>query len=495
MASGEGRGRIRSSMSEPDANWRPFWERIERIFDVKRPAADPALFAERPAKYNSLLRLGQKLRRPGRGTDGQYSRYLVAGTIGNGKTSELYRLASHLTDTRLVIYVDLYRHFEQTVGDPAAMDRLEPWELLGLLGLVIVRAGEDRFGHEWGEELKRLGTALDDLRKSNDDEGASLDLASLARGIAVAAGGVAGAALGGPIGALVAGKIGDTATEAGLAVIKAAADATDWKWSIGLSERKLRRDGEPEVKALVAAVNSLIMALQREYVRRLVLVVDGIDRVRDEQRLRSLFVDSSLLSELVCDAVVTGPEFMLHGISQEIRYFKSIELCNVPVLDRNDPARIGPGLGFFRELVDKRVAAVRRQSRPASELLPADPFPDEVVERLAYYSGGVVREFIRMAHAVAGEAWEANAPSVTLAMVDVVLDEFRSAKQTRLTIGEIELLYGVMTDREHGLPSDATAFELLRQQRLLPYPNDNPWYYPHPLLTLSLLKPARGSAS
>lgn len=127
--------------------------------------------------------------------------------------------------------------------------------------------------------------------------------------------------------------------------------------------------------------------------------------------------------------------------------------------------------------------------------MPAEPFPDEVIERLAYYSGGVVREFIRMAHTAASEAWEANAPSLTLDMVDVVLDEFRRAKQTRMTVGEIELLRAVMIDPEHGLPSDPAAFELLRQQRLLPYPNDNPWYYPHPLLTLSLLTPTRGSAS
>lgn len=321
-------------MSEPEPDprphWRPYWERIETIFDVKLPATDPALFAERPARYNSLLRLRQLLRRAKRGTDGQYSRYLVAGTIGNGKTSELVRLASQLTDTRLVIYVDLYRHFEQTVGDPAAMDRLEPWELLGLLGLVIVRAGEDRFGHKWGAELERLGGALNELRKSDAGDGASLDLVKLARGIVAAAGGVAGAAL-----------------ETGPAVIKAAADATDWKWQIGLEGRKQRRDGELEVKALVAAVNSLIMTLQHELKRPLVLVIDGIDRVREEQRMRDLFVDSSLLSELYCDVVVTGPEFMLHGISQEIRYFKSIELCNVPVLNRGDPARIGPGLEFF----------------------------------------------------------------------------------------------------------------------------------------------------
>jgi hypothetical protein len=100
-----------------------------------------------------------------------------------------------------------------------------------------------------------------------------------------------------------------------------------------------------------------------------------------------------------------------------------------------------------------------------------------------------------MTHGVAGEAWEANAPSVTLAMVDVVLQEFRQWKQSRLSKGEIALLRQVMDDPEHGVPTDDMALRLLRQLRLLPYPNENPWYYPHPLLTLSLLKPTRGSAS
>lgn len=483
------------SQTDWQTDWRPFWRRIEGIFDPARPAQDPALFAQRPRDYDSMHRLHKRLRRGGHGTDGQYSRYIVAGTVGNGKTSELYHLAAGLARARLVVYVDLWSHFEQTVGDPSALDRLEPWELIGLMGLVVVRAGQDRFGHEWGPELKAFERSLEALRGPESDTGASLNLVKLARGITVAAGGALGAAFGGPIGAVVAAKVGDTATDAGLTLIKAAADALDWTWRIGVPNRKQRQDQDPEVKALVAAVNSLIMALQSARTERLVLIIDGIDRVREEPRLRTLFVDSSLLAELICDAVVTGPEFMLHGLSQNVRDFRPVELCNVPVLNQQTPAEHGPGVAFFRELVGKRVSAVAGQAKPQGEAAPEQPFSNEVIDRLAYYSGGLVRDFVRMTHTVASEAWEANAPTVTMAMVDEVLQEFRGWKQSRMTLGEIKLLREVMDDPTHGLPSDAMAFELLRQQRLLPYPNENPWYYPHPLLTLSLLKPAPGSAS
>jgi hypothetical protein len=119
-------------MSEPESNWRPYWEQIEQLFDAAVPVKDPALFAARPDKYNAMIRLQQKLRRPRRaGPDGQYARYLVAGTIGNGKTSELFHLGWQLTDTRMVVFIDLWQHFEQTVREPDAMERLEPWESMG----------------------------------------------------------------------------------------------------------------------------------------------------------------------------------------------------------------------------------------------------------------------------------------------------------------------------------------------------------------------------
>ena len=471
-------------MSAP-ATHRPFWQAIEAIFDPLTPA-DAALYTERPAKYDATRRLAKDLRRPR--VDRNYRRALIAGTVGNGKTSTLLHLAGELTRGRLVVFLDLWRHFERSVGDVAALDRLEPWELLGLLGLALVRAGEDRFGHRWGNEPRRLEAALARLQKYDTPEGPSVDLVKLASSLAIAAGGALSAASGVPVGELLSDVVGEVAADASLKALDGAADAAARTWRIGQSGRRARQDQEPEVRAVVQAVNTLILGLQRALDRPLVFVIDGLDRIRNEARLEALFIGSSLLAELDCDAVVSGPEFMLHGASQRVRGFDCLEFSNLPVLQRADPSQLSAaGRDFFRDLVARRVAALARPD-PWALAAPPDPLPAPVIDHLAYYSGGIVRDFVRLVHALAGEAWEADVPAATRAMADLVLDDLRLWKQQRIHAGEIELLRTVMKDPAHGLPSSPHTVDLLRQQRLLPYPNDNQWYYPHPLLTMTLLK-------
>lgn len=459
----------------------PFWEEIEAIFDPKVAAVDQALFAERDPAYNPLANIERALRRPTKTN----RKYLVVGTVGNGKTSELYHFADKLGEHRMIVLVDLWRHFQEGVRDPGALSRLEPWELLGLLGLAIYRAGEERLGHKWGDEPKALQKALEDLRKSDQGEGPAIDVVGLARTMTIAASGAAGAVVGGPVGALVAGKIGQAATDTGLAVLESAGKSFNWR--IGLPKHERRED--QDIRQVLDAVNRMMMALHQSYGRRLLLLIDGLDRA-DDDRIRTLFVDSALLGDLICDAVWTAPRSIRRAHGHETRGFETQELCNVSVLRRDDPRVPGLGLEFYHALVAKRVEAVRRELRSPG---PQNPFPEPMIDRLAYYSGGLSRDFVRMVQIAAGEAWDAKAESLTDAIVDFTLREARRLKEADLNRKEIELLEQVMTDPERRLPEGDMAAALVDQQRLLAYPNETTWYYPHPLLTLALLKPKLSS--
>ncbi|MEM9455345.1 MAG: hypothetical protein AAGF11_14280 [Myxococcota bacterium] len=469
-----------------------FWEVVGEVFDPKQPVRDPALFAERKPEYDEMGRLEKLLRRP---FDDQ--KYLVAGSVGNGKTSSLIHLSSNLAQHRMVVFVDLWAHFQGRVRDVSALDRVEPWELVGLLGLAIIRAGEQRFGHSWGDEPKVLEAALAKLRESEDGgDAAEIDVMKLARGLAVAAGGVVGAVTGGPVTAALGAGAAGTAMGAGLKVLDVASDATRWTWRLGLGDGRRRSDQDSEVRDVLHAVNALILKLQGEYGKRLVLVVDGIDRVRDPGRLEVLFVHSSLLGELSCDEVFTVPTAVFDGAAHHAVAFASYELCNVPVLRREDPSSIGPDIEFFHQLVAKRLVYITARLADQGGTVPCDdPIPAAVIDKLAYYSGGLVREFVRMIVFAAGEAWEARAEAISDEIVLEVLRNSRGLKESRITKGEIALLEQVMEDPEHQLPDGPMARELLREQRLLPYPNETPWYYPHPLLTLVVLRPGSRSAS
>jgi hypothetical protein len=464
---------------------RAFWEEVEAIFDPEVAVVDPGLFVEREPAYNPLSHIERALRRPTRVN----RKYLLTGTVGNGKTSELYHFADQLGSDRMIVLIDLWRHFQDGVGDPAAMSRLEPWELLGLLGLAIYRAGDEHFGHRWGDEPKALEKALEDLRKADQDDGPKIDLVSLAKTMAIGVSGAAGALAGGPVGALVAAKIGQAATDTGLAMLESAGKSVQWSWRIGLPKNKRRED--QDVRQVLDAVNRMILALNQAYGRRLLLLVDGLDRA-SASRIKVLFVESALLGDLVCDAVWTAPRSVrrLHG--HETRGFEAQELCNVPVLLRRDPSQFGPGLGFYRSLVAKRIERVNETlGRPG----PQQPFPERLLDRLAYYSGGLSRDFVRMVRFVASEAWEAQVDAIDDAIVDLALRETRRLKEAQINAKEIELLEGVMIDPARRLPEGDMAAALVDQQRLLAYPNETTWYYPHPLLTLALLGPRPGSPS
>lgn len=257
-----------------------FWQEIGEVFDPKRPVRDAALFAHRKREYDEMRRLEKHLGRP---FDDQ--KYLVAGSVGNGKTSSLLYLSDNLAQRRMVVLFDLWTHFQGRVRDVNALDRLEPWELVGLLGLAVLRAGEEHFGLRWTDEPKALEAALRQLRTAEEGGSeAEIDVARLMRGLVVAAGGVAGAVAGGPITAAIGAGAAKASLDAGLHVLDVASDATTWKWRLGLGGQR-RTDQDEEVRNLLHAVNAIIMRLQKENGQRLVLVVDGIDRVRDPERL------------------------------------------------------------------------------------------------------------------------------------------------------------------------------------------------------------------
>jgi hypothetical protein len=201
-----------------------------------------------------------------------------------------------------------------------------------------------------------------------------------------------------------------------------------------------------------------------------------------------------MLGELDCDALVTAPLMLMRRQGQSVDHFILKDLNNIPVLDRKAPGSPGPGLAFFRELVDKRVAWISKILASAGHSIPKESFPAAIVDQLAYYSGGLAREFINLVRLAAIEALDGGVECLDDEILRRTLREARTRKEYYMTKAEIDLLEAVMLDPDRGLPGDELALDLLQQRRLLAYPNETTWYYPHPLLTLALLKPERGSA-
>ncbi|NJK31852.1 MAG: hypothetical protein HC927_05220 [Deltaproteobacteria bacterium] len=270
------------------------WAELYERFDPEKPAFKKEWRVER--KYSPAQEISAALARP----IGGPKRFMVLGGIGSGKSTELYGIAERRAEAEPVVFVDLVEHFDQRVGDLPALEQVQAWEVLLLVGLALYAAGEEAFGHKWSKDLRKRFDDVGQEFVEDDDDKPTFDAAKLASVVATMAGGAVGGLLGGPLG---------VAAGAGLVGIGQAGGALQWRFKIGVRGRAERSDQEPRVQRLLAVVNSFIADLQSSYSCRLTIFVDGLDRIREVERARALFINSGLLGQVGCDIVVTGPSF------------------------------------------------------------------------------------------------------------------------------------------------------------------------------------------
>lgn len=437
---------------------RKTWEELYRRFDPESPPERRDWIADRPG--SPIESMGAEVGRPF-----GVPHFLLAATPGTGTTTELMRLHARLGQGHRVVFLDLVRHFSERVRDLPALQAITPQEVLFLVGLHVVRFGEETLGLVWPAHIvSRLERAWEDILADGQKSGTSPSVS---------------------VPALVAGlgKAAATALNpaAGLAAsaVSAVVGALDWKLPLGGSHHPLE-DQDQASRALLEAVNDLIGHFQLTYLDRLVVIVDGLDRIDESTGLERLFLRSQLLASLHCATVFAAPFLLRHGLENAgVRGVEFRVLGNARVFSDKDPALAGPEVDFFLNLFRLRAADLGPKGSPGVS--------DALVGRLAQYSGGRVRDFVRMVRNLAGLAWDADAGEATGALVDRVIDDARRQIEHGLNRHHVDLLASVLADPAHRLPEDPAAWELLRFFRLLPYANGFEWYHPHPLLTLRLL--------
>ncbi len=434
----------------------PSWAEIYKWFDPEEPAGE-RWHAER--EQNPVVDILAALDRPDR-----QPKVLLTGTTGTGKTTELLRVASARAAKggEFVVFLDMEKHFSSVVGDAAAIENVSSWEVCFLAGLALLRAAHDRFGHEFDKvQVRELQDAWRDLAKVAELPTPQIDAIKLARSMTLLASGAV-ATTNPAVGA------------AGAALVELASGA---KWDIAFGSRRAKRmeDQETPVKRLLESVNVLIDSFRR-FAMTPLFVIDGLDRVTSFERAEALFLKSTMVQRLDCPLVVSGPFVLRHHLATaNVRRFENVTLHNASVLDHDDPRKPGPGTAFLCELWRKRVGA-------------APLIPEPLLERLAYYSGGRARDFVKLVRKVVDYADTAGAATANEAIVDRAIDAERRILEGGLRKGHVQVLEQVANDPRHELPDGEAAEELLQTLRLLPYRNQSEWFYPHPLLLIAKVR-------
>lgn len=380
-------------------------------------------------------------------------KWVITGSVGCGKSSELIKLADLLHRDYALVPLDL-------PNSVARVDLLQPAEIVFLIGAATVKAAQELWGHEIAKEpQERLVAAFQGLVEDRH-----IDLHQVFEGVALFLGDLAFPG---------AGKLAATVTKSAGQTRKRRRPA-----ELGGKTRPVQ-EGSPDLQQLLEALDAVLQEVRETYRPPLVLV-DGLDKLLELPTIRSLFVTTRILCEPDCAIVYTGPITLMLAPEWKMTgdHFRRVRLSNLvvraPGLDNVQitAQRIADDRGRLRELVRLRLAG--------RKLELGEVFGDDALELLLDSCGGLVRDLIHLINRAIRSALRRDVARIELTDVSAARDELRKDMDITLNTMLREELAHVDA---HGEPSgNPGALGLLLSGYILPYTNGRVWFETHPLL-------------
>ena len=422
------------------------WQPIIRAFDPHKPLSTTeinTLYVEREGS-------------PGRSIaedllyDEDADRlFVMCGSRGSGKSTEIARLTESLQHTRVVVRLDL------STALP------EPHSTVGLvivIGLAALRAHEAWKGDTATHKriTQGLETALQGLLNEQEPTQRKLNISDLVASTA----GVVAVYSPEPISKVIA------ATAAGVA------KASQLAWTPGLGKSALDAPDQVSLNIL-NAVNTALEALTTASGRKPLILADGLDKLTELESLIQVLNRPQLLNDLATPLVLTAPINLMHSTEFNAvrQYAETVPLYNLPVVNPDDDTKLGTGYANLRE-----VFAFRKKHHSLTQHW----LEDSALNLLIRFSGGSIRDFIGLIRDAAKHASRAGKTTIDDDHAQEAIRELRHRLQFPLTEASITLLRSVLTK---GIPPGGEeAANLLFQNYILCYPNGDIWYRPHEVL-------------
>lgn len=437
-------------MTPPDA-----WRRLYKVCDPKERLHidEMNLFVERS---DSVARkIANSL---DAGYDEQ-GKWVICGSVGTGKSTELTKLAELLTGSHLVVGVDLWRA-------AARIDEVSAAEILFCIGAAAIRTAANRFGHQVDPQLQKH---LEKTFAGLLDQRHNIAVADLVEGVTLLA-----------FDLLAPGS--GSAVKAGLQATRAATGAPIvpvGRPALGGLTRPVK-DGDPALDALVWVVDQILVDVSQ--IRAPLVLVDGLDKLTKIDSIRDLFATSRTLAKPQAPLVYTGPVTLMLAAewSAAANYFDRARLTNLIVAAPTTSTRhvssemVVVGRAAAREIIARRCAAAKLEL--------SGVLANEALDLLITKSGGLTRQLLQLLREAAKLAGMDGLTIIDLPTAARAADEWRKEFEITMTgIRREELEY----IEAHGEPKGGqVSHELLLWNYAIPYANGDMWFAPNPLIEL-----------
>jgi hypothetical protein len=350
---------------------------------------------------------------------------LLTGTHGSGKTTELYRLAAQFSRDHFIVFMDASESLN--LGD------IQYTDLLVLMGLQVfkvareagLRADDQKASHLrfWYEEyVVEKGTANLEV-----EVGAELN-AVIAR---------------------ISGQVKSDAPR----------------------RQSVRATAQARLSDLLERLNDLLQELRRKAGKRILVIIDGLDKVYNLKQVQDLFLQgANALLEPACRILYTVPFALSYTVDfQQVRlsFTRFYPLPNVKTQQANGEP-YAPGREMLQKVIYRRVHP--------SLLEP------EAVNQLVEYSAGLTRELIALARnsVIIARRRRGDQGPVRKEDVEEAAQRVRNTFRAMLMEEHYRELARIL--RGEPFVNSPVAWELIHNLSLLAYNGEKAWWGIHPIV-------------
>jgi hypothetical protein len=387
---------------------------------------------------------------------------LLTGHVGSGKSTELIRLGTDLSERFFIVWFDA----ESSLVEGSA----NQFDVLLAMGVAVHKAAVMGDLNPPKKLVNKLLKSLSKfVRTYEERKGFSLRLSDVLNQVTA---GVIVAGVGLVAGPVVAGAAAATAFAVSRLELNVRDDLVR---TLELPANRLE---------VIEALNAIIDFAQSECGRPLLIITDGLDKV-SAARAKILFADSALLAEPKCALLYTVPIEFGHRLDAE----QAKNLFNECRMLPNPPVQKRPAIGehwrdarepnedgltVLREIVAKRLAVRGMELNEA--------ITPEALTLLAQSSGGVIRELVRYFREAAVSAQLLSTDRIDKRIAGQVLAQQREEMAQVLKLAHRKTLADVLKQGAlAGGEKESVEDDLLRSLHLISYRDEGTfWFDAHP---------------
>ncbi|MEH2124729.1 ATP-binding protein [Nostoc sp.] len=251
---------------------------------------------------------------------------------------------------------------------------------------------------------------------------------------------------------------------------------------------EIKQEFERKLSDLVARINEIAALIQAATKQNVLVIIDDLDKL-DLGRVNEIYRDNI---KALCQ-----PNFQII-YTIPIAVLRETFISTIIATETNDQVVAMPVLKIFDKGKNRflnaqpRPEATKILGEVLQKRIPSELIAAETAEKIVIYSGGVLRELIRISKECCRICLRTirRNPSAEVIIDDKILlqaiNKIRNDFSIRLGKTDIDILQSVYEQFMPNDPKQAEFLDLLHGLYVLEYRTDETWYDVHPIIIESL---------